>query len=159
VAKRAVQCSNCDTKYVFRLDNQGEPILDLRTEIPETISCPSCEKTNEVKLDNVPGASILHNCEECGSVLRISRTISDISIKIHEQDYGPIDDAFIQEVCDALPDQPWPKGIHSDVAKRLGTSGSKVQKAISALIKAGTVKPQVDGVVIEGPSSDQATEE
>jgi hypothetical protein len=44
--------------------------------------------------------------------------------------------------------QPWPKGIHKQIAIDLGTTPSHVQKAIKVLTQAGIFRNQLDGVVV-----------
>lgn len=46
-----------------------------------------------------------------------------------------------------MPLQPWPKGVHKEVAKRLGLSNVKVSDAINVLIVRGVFKDQFDGKV------------
>jgi hypothetical protein len=58
-----------------------------------------------------------------------------------------IDDAFINDVDAALPDQPWKPGVHRDVAVRLNCQPRRVSEAIEALVLAGRRYAQRDGVV------------
>ena len=88
-------------------------------------------------------------------MIRATRTPSGVAVKASEQQEAvPLDLSFVDAVKEALPSQPWPKGIHKEVAEQLGAPSSRVQKAIQELIKSGVFKHQVDGVVIE----DSATE-
>jgi len=50
-------------------------------------------------------------------------------------------ESFLASVRANLPLQPWPYGIHKDVAKKLQCSNSKVYKAISVLIKMEVYAP------------------
>lgn len=60
-----------------------------------------------------------------------------------------LDAEFILRVKERLPDQPWPKGIHQEVADALDAPSRRVQAAIQELIRRGDVYPQIDGVVYE----------
>ncbi len=59
------------------------------------------------------------------------------------------DPELIDRVKVALPAQPWPKGIHRQVAGELGLSASSVSGAIAELIRRGDFFPQIDGIVYE----------
>lgn len=145
-----VKCPTCDARFVSRPDESGEPILEHRKDVPETISCPSCEAINEVLLDNVPGGFVVQECEECDVTLRVTRSPSGITVKASlQRKKETLDPSFVDKVKIALPPQPWPQGIHHVIGKQLGTTGSRVQKAIRELIKSGVFKHQIDGVVIE----------
>lgn len=60
-----------------------------------------------------------------------------------------ISDEMLEKVAMLLPPQPWETGIHKKISKSLGISNKYANKAINALIKNGTFKKQIDGVVIE----------
>lgn len=64
---------------------------------------------------------------------------------IHE-----LDADFLTEVDVLLPPQPWPIGIHKDVAAKLGCSERKVSAAIQSLIDTGQRMSQRNGVVDPG---------
>ena len=56
-----------------------------------------------------------------------------------------IDEEFIEVVKNHLPSQPWPTGIHKEIASKLGCSNAKVSRAIEALIKSGLFLKQKNG--------------
>lgn len=60
-----------------------------------------------------------------------------------------IDDAFLDAVHSALPQQPWPKQIHQGVAATLKCSPKLVQRAISVLIHQGRRHHQIDGLIVD----------
>jgi hypothetical protein len=76
--------------------------------------------------------SILVNVDRV-RLLKKSKNVSEVKLKL---------------VYEKLPSQPWPKGIHKDVAKELGFSNGVVSSAIDILISQGIFKNQVDGEII-----------
>lgn len=56
-----------------------------------------------------------------------------------------IDEEFIEVVKNHLSSQPWPTGIHKEIASKLGCSNAKVSRAIEALIKSGLFLKQKNG--------------
>lgn len=66
---------------------------------------------------------------------------------------------LLGQVAKDLPKQPWPTGVHKDVADRLKISTKTVSAAIQELIRRGQFFHQIDGVVLhpapqEGSPSD-----
>lgn len=61
--------------------------------------------------------------------------------------YG-LDEALIQAAREFLPAQPWPSGIHRELADKLGLSPSLASKYIRVLIKRGDFLEQIDGQVV-----------
>ena len=49
-----VKCPRCGARFVSRPDEFGQPVLKQRKDIPETISCPTCESVYEVLLGSEP---------------------------------------------------------------------------------------------------------
>jgi hypothetical protein len=60
---------------------------------------------------------------------------------------------FIDQVDALLPAQPWPYGIHPEVASKLEVAAKKVQGAIDQLIRNGRRIKQVDGKLYDGAGS------
>lgn len=58
-------------------------------------------------------------------------------------------DEFLEEVKKNLPAQPWPKGVHLTVSRKMGISPQKATKAIGELMKRNIVKRQKNGQIIE----------
>jgi hypothetical protein len=59
--------------------------------------------------------------------------------------FRPLSDDFLSQVDLLLPAQPWPTGVHIEVAEKLEVSRAKVQQAINQLIKSGRRTKQIDG--------------
>lgn len=55
----------------------------------------------------------------------------------------------VELVKNNLPKQPWKKGVHKDIAAKLGISNKEVSSAINILIEAGIFKDQVDGQLVD----------
>jgi hypothetical protein len=66
-----------------------------------------------------------------------------------QQTVAPLNDLSEAAYELLLPAQPWPKGVHRDLADKLGISPSQAAEIINDLIRLGKFKHQVDGVVIE----------
>jgi len=58
-------------------------------------------------------------------------------------------------VREMLPSQPWPDGIHKEIAEKLGISNKTVNKYISELIERGDFMPQVDGQLFPPSESEE----
>jgi len=59
-----------------------------------------------------------------------------------------IPENIIEAVASALPSQPWPQGIHKEVALKLGMSTKIVSIAIQELIRRGIFFHQIDGSIV-----------
>lgn len=91
--------------------------------------------------------------------LEISKSIADIenindfaaidTIKPINSSNSRFSDEFLEEVMKCLPEQPWPKGIHNIVSRKMGISPKAVAMAIGELMKRGLVKKQKDGIIID----------
>lgn len=60
-----------------------------------------------------------------------------------------VDEALIERVKNLLPTQPWPKGVHREVAATLQTRVGAVSIAIQQLIATGIFKRQIDGELFD----------
>jgi hypothetical protein len=56
-----------------------------------------------------------------------------------------LSDELINRVREKLPAQPWPKGVHLQVAAELGVTANTVQKVIQRLIATGVFMDQFNG--------------
>jgi ssDNA-binding Zn-finger/Zn-ribbon topoisomerase 1 len=142
---KAYACSSCHTRVVVRPTETGEPMIALRGITPERVLCPKCETPQTVELDNVAGATAVIDCVQCAQKIRASRGVQGITCTFLDG----TDQALLAAVKQLLPPQPWPKGIHAEIAAKLGGSAKKVQKAINHLIETGVFRPQINGVLYE----------
>jgi len=149
--RKAVQCKNCNTNLVSVYRSDVGFKLKVRENIPESITCPSCSTSQTAQVDEWPTASTTVACVSCSVQLRVSRTDGGEGLRVTTVNPDrPVDSLtpeFIEAVRQALPVQPWPKGIHQALADRIAARPTLVQKAIQHLIRAGVFKDQIDGVV------------
>lgn len=114
------------------------------------MSCPQCGREVQFALNTYPSSSIPVSCENCNANIQASRSRDgkvNIRLTSKAQLEGAIQltEEIISKVKDLLPNQPWPKSIHKQVAKQLGLSNSIVQKAVEELIKRRIFKQQIGG--------------
>jgi len=73
---------------------------------------------------------------------------------VHDVPTTPsVPESVLTKVAERLPKQPWPTGIHKQVAEELDLTSGEVSAAIQELIRRGQFHHQVDGVVLV-PASD-----
>lgn len=58
-------------------------------------------------------------------------------------------DDFLIEIKKCLPDQPWPKGVHYVVSKKMGIPPKTAAMALGEMMERKMVKKQKDGIIIE----------
>lgn len=151
---RGVQCSRCQSKLVSRIRINGEPYFEIRRESEGLVSCPACGDTNVVALDNIPGAFKAESCRGCDAQLRLTRGADfKINVRVVEKKYTGENNThpseqLVEQVRLLLPDQPWPTGIHAEVAQKLEVPNKLVSRAIRELIDKGVFSEQVNGVVL-----------
>ena len=64
-------------------------------------------------------------------------------------DPPPLPAEFVEKVRGLLPKQPWPVGVHSQIAAQLGVDANYSKFAIATLIRRGEVFDQRDGVLFD----------
>lgn len=62
--------------------------------------------------------------------------------------YKKIDETLLDQVDMVLPPQPWPKGVHKEVASKLSITHALASDAIQKLILSGRRSEQIDGEVV-----------
>lgn len=77
-------------------------------------------------------------------------------VQITAQTYAVLSEDVLAKVDAALPNQPWPPGIHREIAKRLGISKRMVSAAITTLMLTGKRMKQLDGVVYDTEGNEVA---
>jgi hypothetical protein len=81
---------------------------------------------------------------------KLSISVSDVVVAFRfDKKQRLVPEDVISLVRNELPDQPWPKGIHKEIAKKHGLSNAKVSAAIDALIFRGLFRDQVDGKILK----------
>lgn len=72
-----------------------------------------------------------------------------ISANMLRMNFVSVNEKFIGAVERMLPKQPWPVGIHKEIASKLKCYPSAVHDAIAALIDSGKVYRQKDGILFD----------
>ncbi len=68
---------------------------------------------------------------------------------IRKNHYKVVSEEVLKEIEKQLPKQPWPTGIHKEIAKNLGVTNQTVSSVIDMLISKGVFKNQVNGEIID----------
>lgn len=156
---KAVFCKACNSRLLSKYTAGQEFVLERREARKENVKCPGCGTGVKVQLDSAPGSSVAATCSHCKSSLRLARGHEKVKTHWFPESQSPndagvplgIDRETLSLVRHALPQQPWPKGIHKQVAKELQISTSIVSKCIKRLINSGVFEPQVDGQIRPRP--------
>ena len=74
---------------------------------------------------------------------------NDGMVALPQPPAGPINEKIVESVAAELPAQPWPAGIHREIATRLSISRTQAWQAIDTLIQRGRFLPQMEGRVYE----------
>ena len=151
---KAVACGACGAKFVSRYSEPEGFVLEDRTARAEAVLCPECDGSFDVELDTLPASAIKASCPNCSASVRVARS-PDGSLTLKATRRQPAarqskvepTDEVVEQVRDRLPAQPWPKGIHRDVAKDLGLPPALVSKCINILIHKHVFNPQMEGIV------------
>jgi transposase-like protein len=147
---KSIQCSLCGSKYISCSSGTGF-VLEVRESKKENVKCPLCESMNEVLLDNAPGSFLQCQCSNCHKPFRLTRSPVNRELLIRQippaAGTRKLDEQIIELVRKELPPQPWPKGTHVAVARKLGFETKLVSMATDELIQRGVFLPQVSGVL------------
>lgn len=159
---KAIECKSCGVKLISKYIPEKGFVLGPRTYLVETIRCPSCQHTFNVKMDTFLGSFLVIVCDGCHCEIRLARTgegairvtlPAESQITLSKPSAVQLSEAIIQQVKEKLPQQPWPKGIHQSIATALNLRPAIVYRAIQELIQREVFRPQKDGKLIERESS------
>lgn len=148
---KAIDCPSCNVKLISRYSKDDDDfVLEERCDKNETLSCPECGGNVSIKLNNYPSTSRTTKCQDCNSTVRAIR-LHDGGIKVtsHPTASIKLTEGILNQVKDLLPEQPWPKDIHKEIAVKLGCSNQLISKATKELIRRGIYKEQIDGRLYE----------
>lgn len=149
--RKAIQCKTCEANLISRYREATGFVLAVRGHTNELVTCPTCSTQQSIDLDEWPTASTTVSCLSCETLMRVSRAENGESVRAvvvnQQKPAEPLTEEIIAQVRAALPQQPWPKGIHQSVAAQVSLRPSTVQKVIQHLIRTGVFMDQVDGVV------------
>jgi predicted RNA-binding Zn-ribbon protein involved in translation (DUF1610 family) len=149
---KGIRCKECDARLLARNDEKRGTYLTPRIPVEERYECPSCGAEGTLPLDPAPSGVASGTCPQCGQGLTLTRT-ADYSVRVRPLAHPsascqPITGELMERIRTRLPKQPWPTGVHREVAAELGISPSVVSRAIQELIKTGEFYPQENGVVL-----------
>lgn len=68
-------------------------------------------------------------------------------------------EGFLKSVSDALPAQPWKKGIHAQIAEIMNVKPNRITKVIQTLIDRGVWLQQRDGVLFDRAGNEVARDQ
>lgn len=148
---KAIECTGCNNSLVSKYSKDNDDfIIVKREEVEETINCPDCSEKIIIALDNYPSTSNTTKCDSCESSIRVVR-LPTCEVKLTSRPAPSIKltEDIISEVKNLLPNQPWPKDIHKEIADKLNYSNSLISKATKELIRQGLYKEQIDGKLYE----------
>lgn len=150
---KSIYCNSCSSliysRYSVDLDDF---VLDLKEVRREEAACPECGADIVFELDSEAHTKKHIKCDACGSGLIVSRRPSGgflINGDLTQINVSALTEQDIINVQNALPVQPWPKGIHKQVSEKLGMSNAAVMRATRELIRRGVFKEQIDGVLYD----------
>jgi transcription elongation factor Elf1/flagellar basal body-associated protein FliL len=149
---KGVKCPVCETRFVARYDEIRGAYLIPRIPVEEKFICPSCGAEGTLALDPVPSGNASGECRQCGQGVTLTRAFNSVRVRLSShQNHSPeqITPELIEKVRMRLPKQPWPTGVHREIASELGISPTKANRAIYELIKMGEYSPQEYGVVLD----------
>jgi predicted Zn finger-like uncharacterized protein len=149
---KAVRCASCTTKFVARFDSQKGHYLTLRAPVLEKFVCPSCHVPGALDLDPLPGAIGTGHCSDCGRGITLVRAADGVRTRltVERLTHSGITNELVEAIRLSLPEQPWPSGVHRQVADKLQLTSTMVSKVIQKLIKDGVFLDQHDGIVVGG---------
>lgn len=149
-----------DARLVARYAEDKGAFLELRVPVDERYVCPSCGTKSTVKVDPVPGGVASSTCGKCGQPLTFTRALDGLRIRLSPTSFSsqhPVTEELIGQVRTRLPAQPWPVGIHREIALELGVPPTVVSRTIEELIRRGDFYPQENGVVHHPATDEQPT--
>jgi hypothetical protein len=158
---KQLKCSECNAQFISRFNiDIGKFYLQKRENIFEKVGCTCCGSFFNITLNTLPGTSVETSCDTCGMNYRAVRDHTG-PVKLKKVPHNTpekkeITDEIVAQIKNMLPEQPWPKHTHKDVAEKLNISNRVVQTAIRKLIFAGEFEYQVDGKLYKlKPISDE----
>lgn len=146
---KLLSCGNCHSSLSA---NTVDGVVALaRTDIIESVTeCPNCKHENMVSINNKLGTSKNIACAECGTPYSCHVSSAGVIASNNKKliDDEAYKESVIELVRQRLPAQPWPRGIHQQLAKDISLTPSRVSWAIHQLIARGVFKPQMNGEVL-----------
>lgn len=157
-SRKSLKCPACDKRSLSTyLIKSKEFKLTLEAPILESFDCPWCSNKQNKEISDIPYTKEIIVCDNCNDRIKVIRKL-DMSLGIgtfgtsrKEKEDPPesieITPELLDKVEKELPEQPWPKFIHKEVAERIGISHRTSMRCISELINLQRANPQINGVV------------
>jgi hypothetical protein len=153
---KAVKCDNCTRKSTARWSQENGYYLEIEKEVISIENCEWCKEKVEFKYSSVPYTTTINQCSHCSGQVRVLTNIN--GIKLYKYGQNPftsenrLTPELLLQIEKLLPAQPWPTGIHKEIANELSIPNYLVTNAITKLIEEGKFVPQVNGVLYERKS-------
>lgn len=150
-SNKSIDCAECKTKLISLYSKEIDEFELIRREpVAESFQCSACTNEIQRELDNFPSTSIVTKCDHCENKLKIVR-LSNRQLKVTTSPGIPkvLTDDMLDQIKNLLPEQPWPKDTHKDIAAKLDISPTVVSKATRILINKGEFKEQINGKLYE----------
>lgn len=154
---KTVRCSNCEKRSVSKFINENVGFqLTLEKFISENFNCPWCTSNVEEHISNIPYSKKVITCENCNDRIKVTRKANmELAINKFGKSKGTgqapksveITPELLDKVEGALPEQPWPKYVHKEIAEKLNISHRTISRSIEELINLQRVNPQINGTV------------
>jgi len=147
---KPIRCNSCGKRSTARWSAINGFYLEAEEQIKETIKCYWCSEDIEIYFSNVPHTHTICTCPKCSGEMKVATTTN--GFKIDKFGNNPrkkngLSDELIEDIEKLLPEQPWEKGIHKEIAHQLEVPEYIVASAITKLIEKGKFYPQVNGIV------------
>jgi hypothetical protein len=138
-AKKLLHCPHC--KNWLKVETRHDEKVDV-TEVAMyhfDAPCPVCSSMFHGEIPDYRGTMEHMACPSCSMPLKISRSTEDINIRLDGSLREHLPQKLVEAVMKRLPEQPWPKHIHKEIADDLGVSNTLVQRIIGSQIAQGVL--------------------
>lgn len=149
---KTIHCNSCDNLISSCFSPaEDDFLLVLKEKQKQETHCSDCGEKINFELETAVKSRNAVNCGKCHKQVMAIR-IEGGEVKFtdgNEFTTSTLTEKDIENVKNALPLQPWPQGVHKEVAAELSMTNSAVRRAIDKLISRGVVKDQVDGKLFD----------
>ena len=152
-ARKLIYCANCKKPFKIEVDSSGSLTAEVIPIVDFQIACILCSSEIHDTIPDYPGAFKRVTCQNCELEVTVVKTKDGVNAEAGYRKRLPA--KFIEEVFENLPAQPWPKGVHKEIAERLGVSNSAVTSAIAKLLDEGRIAKRSTGADVGDNSGHQ----
>jgi DNA-binding transcriptional regulator GbsR (MarR family)/transcription elongation factor Elf1/uncharacterized membrane protein (DUF485 family) len=136
-ARKLIYCTSCKEPFKIEVDDKGTPVAKVVPHVDFELSCILCGSKLHDKIPDYPGALKKVTCQKCDLDITVAKTKEGVNADVGYKKRLP--PKFVNEVLEKLPPRPWPKGVHKEIAEKLGVSNSAVSSAIAKLLDEGQI--------------------